>query len=122
MTVPTRRLRSCVQQWPDAYSGGHDPRCCRFPKSCSATVYDPDMFTPEELEPMPLTADRVADLFGVPAQLLHQGPTFPNPFADDPDTDRPMGSLWTVVACLVGAGLALGAAVAAFRRLERGRR
>jgi hypothetical protein len=25
----------CVKCWPDCYNGGYDPRCCRFPKSCS---------------------------------------------------------------------------------------
>lgn len=49
-------------------------------------------------------------------------PTFPNPFADNPDHDPPTGSVMTVLALLVGAGLAFGAAVLAFRRLEQGRR
>lgn len=53
---------------------------------------------------------------------VNDGPAFPNPFADRPDDDPPTGSLWTVVAFLVGAGLAFGAAVLAFRRLERGGR
>lgn len=26
----------CVEAWPECESFGHDPRCCRFPKSCSA--------------------------------------------------------------------------------------
>lgn len=26
---------SCVKEWPECYSGGYDPKCCRFPKSCS---------------------------------------------------------------------------------------
>lgn len=30
------REPSCVENWPECYSGGYDPRCCRFPKSCSA--------------------------------------------------------------------------------------
>lgn len=25
----------CVAAWPECQSGGYDPRCCRFPKSCS---------------------------------------------------------------------------------------
>jgi hypothetical protein len=25
----------CVAQWPDCQDGAYDPRCCRFPKSCS---------------------------------------------------------------------------------------
>ncbi len=28
----------CVASWPDCYEGGYDPRCCRFPKSCSCSV------------------------------------------------------------------------------------
>ena len=27
---------NCVKNWPDCYSGGYNPACCRFPKSCSA--------------------------------------------------------------------------------------
>lgn len=30
-----RRIRTCVEQWPECESGMYDPRCCRFPKSCS---------------------------------------------------------------------------------------
>ncbi|WP_332619200.1 hypothetical protein [Aurantimicrobium sp.] len=29
------RHPQCVKEWPDCYSGGYDPACCRFPKSCS---------------------------------------------------------------------------------------
>lgn len=25
----------CRSNWPDAVAGTYDPRCCRFPKSCS---------------------------------------------------------------------------------------
>lgn len=28
----------CVERWPGCSSGDYDPRCCRFPKSCSAGV------------------------------------------------------------------------------------
>lgn len=49
-------------------------------------------------------------------------PTFPSPFTDDPDRDPPTGSVMTVLVMLAGAGLAFGAAILAFRRLERGRR
>lgn len=45
--TPRRRLRACVTVWPLCDEGLYDPRCCRFPKSCSATVY-PDG-TPDEL-------------------------------------------------------------------------
>ena len=48
---PRRRLRACVERWPLAeIEGGYDPRCCRFPKSCSASVYD-DQVTEDDLEP-----------------------------------------------------------------------
>ncbi len=30
---------------------GYDPTCCRFPKSCSATVYDPEHVDGDQLEP-----------------------------------------------------------------------
>lgn len=33
---PDGRNRLCVQRWPEAQSCDYDPRCCRFPKSCSA--------------------------------------------------------------------------------------
>lgn len=29
------RKKSCTDNWPGAASGEYDPRCCRFPKSCS---------------------------------------------------------------------------------------
>lgn len=25
----------CEKNWPGCWNGGYDPRCCRFPKSCS---------------------------------------------------------------------------------------
>jgi len=50
------RLRACVEAWPDAHEGGYDPRCCRFPKSCSADVYDPAHVTAEDLECPAMTA------------------------------------------------------------------
>lgn len=49
---PLRRLRTCVEQWPDAQTGSYDPRCCRFPKSCSATVYDAERVAEGDLEPV----------------------------------------------------------------------
>lgn len=48
---PKRRIRACVEAWPEAETGQYDPRCCRFPKSCSATSYDPEQVTDEYLEP-----------------------------------------------------------------------
>jgi len=50
MTRP--RLRECVEAWPDAVEGEHDPRCCRWPKSCSADIYRDDI-DPALLEPEP---------------------------------------------------------------------
>jgi hypothetical protein len=33
--MPDSRDPECVKKWPECESGGYDPRCCRFPKSCS---------------------------------------------------------------------------------------
>lgn len=49
-TPRTRRLRACVERWSDAEEGRYDPACCRFPKSCSANVYDPERVTDADLE------------------------------------------------------------------------
>lgn len=40
VTFEWRRLRACVERWPECEDSGYDPRCCRFPKSCSCMVYD----------------------------------------------------------------------------------
>lgn len=40
--VAASRLEQCVAVWPECYSGGYDPRCCRFPKSCSCNVVGAD--------------------------------------------------------------------------------
>lgn len=38
---PGARISSyCAERWPEAHSFGYDPRCCRFPKSCSATIIE----------------------------------------------------------------------------------
>jgi len=50
-SLPERRLRRCVENWPGAETGAYDPRCCRFPKSCSATVYDEAHVAERDLEP-----------------------------------------------------------------------
>lgn len=44
------RLRACVEAWPDCETGLYDPRCCRFPKSCSCTVYSDEHVTDADLE------------------------------------------------------------------------
>jgi hypothetical protein len=51
-TGPVRepRLKACVEAWPECYEGGYDPACCRFPKSCSADVYDLEHVTDDQLE------------------------------------------------------------------------
>jgi hypothetical protein len=33
------RAEACKEVWPGSSSGEYDPRCCRFPKSCSAGYY-----------------------------------------------------------------------------------
>ena len=48
--TPLRRLRACVDAWPDCHTGGYNPSCCRWPKSCSATVYDPEQVDDADLE------------------------------------------------------------------------
>jgi hypothetical protein len=35
-----QRDPDCIERWPSCYSGGYDPRCCRFPKSCSCENYN----------------------------------------------------------------------------------
>jgi hypothetical protein len=45
-----RRLRSCVEAWPDCEEGEYNPACCRFPKSCSCTIYNAETVKDEWLE------------------------------------------------------------------------
>jgi hypothetical protein len=52
VTAPARRLRACVERWPEAETGAYNPHCCRFPKSCSATIYDPERVAEGDLEPV----------------------------------------------------------------------
>lgn len=63
--LPDRRLRACVEAWPEAQTGAYDPHCCRFPKSCSATVYDPGTVADADLEPAaePVPSSPAAPLF-----------------------------------------------------------
>lgn len=37
-TLVDERDAACVAAWPGCGSGEYDPRCCRFPKSCSAGI------------------------------------------------------------------------------------
>lgn len=45
-----RRLRECVERWPDCVTGEFNPLCCRWPKSCSADIYDPATVSIADLE------------------------------------------------------------------------
>jgi hypothetical protein len=42
LTHQDDRDPSCVAAWPECVVGGYDPRCCRFPKSCSCWRTDGD--------------------------------------------------------------------------------
>lgn len=35
LDLSTRRLKSCIEKWPDAEIGQYNPACCRFPKNCN---------------------------------------------------------------------------------------
>lgn len=45
-----RRLRICVEAWPECESGAYNPASCRFPKSCSCTIYNELHITEIDLE------------------------------------------------------------------------
>lgn len=59
--VKWRRLKSCIEEWPECYSGGYDPRCCRFPKSCSC-MDSPLLVSEDNLEPIPAAEEPPARL------------------------------------------------------------
>lgn len=42
--------RECIARWPECESGAYDPRCCRFPKSCSADI-EPERTEAREQDP-----------------------------------------------------------------------
>lgn len=48
---PKRRLKSCIEQWPECWSGDYNPLCCRFPKSCSCQSYSEEYVQDCDLEP-----------------------------------------------------------------------
>lgn len=50
--IPGRRprLKACVERWPACSTGDYNPACCRFPKSCSADIYDAETISPADLE------------------------------------------------------------------------
>ena len=45
-----RRLKACVEAWPECEEGKYNPACCRFPKSCSCTVYRAEYVSESDLE------------------------------------------------------------------------
>lgn len=49
--MSARRLKACVESWPECETGEYNPACCRFPKSCSCDIYDPRYVTEDDLEP-----------------------------------------------------------------------
>ncbi len=82
-----RRLRECVERWPECSTGAYDPRCCRFPKSCSAGVY-PDGTDESLLEPAldddyPVLVD-IDDDVVYPGRWEPMGLPEPTPLPDGP--------------------------------------
>ena len=51
-----RRLKACVERWPDCETGAYSPACCRFPKSCSADIYYEEFVKDSDLEDIQETA------------------------------------------------------------------
>lgn len=98
MTMPTRRLAACVERWPDAETGSYDPSCCRFPKSCSATIYD--QVDDADLEParedLPMNADPAPSDYDAGTVPAGGGvvPPAPQPGVDDPRLWEPDPRLW----------------------------
>ena len=41
VAVADDRDPECVERWPECVPDGYDPRCCRFPKSCSCAYAIP---------------------------------------------------------------------------------
>lgn len=57
------RNPECEKAWPECESGKYDPRCCRFPKSCSCEVERRGIYVPT-LE---------GSLFAAPDDYIVQG-------------------------------------------------
>lgn len=49
-TPEPARKAACIVAWPECVDGTYDPRCCRFPKSCSCEVW-PAVTTDPETTP-----------------------------------------------------------------------
>jgi len=80
MSEPYRRLRECVDNWPGCYDGGYDPSCCRFPKSCSCEVYDPETIAEVALEPCVPAPVQAGDK----VRLILDGKTWVGIYPDGP--------------------------------------
>lgn len=107
-TSEPRRLKSCVEAWPECETGEYNPSCCRFPKSCSSTVYSEEHVTEDDLEPpaalvaaqgaarpvngFDTTAERVQNW----ADSLHVTPVLPSSGLDEEKDERVLA--WEQVA------------------------
>lgn len=66
-----RRLRDCVERWPEAETGEYNPSCCRFPKSCSASIYSEEHTTEADRTPaLARTTEEMRSRFGA-AWMTH---------------------------------------------------
>ena len=57
------RLKECIEQWPECREGTYNPRCCRFPKSCSCGGAPESAEPPEPPNAMWMPLPLGADLF-----------------------------------------------------------
>jgi len=55
--APDTREPGCIMRWPDCYNDGYDPRCCRFPKSCSCGGYPLAASAPPAAAVAPVATD-----------------------------------------------------------------
>lgn len=103
---PIRRLRRCVEGWPDCTPDGYDPRCCRFPKSCSCTVYDEALISESELESR---TDKGEALESAATGVVRGGPgngtVVPAPLSALPDNTK--NPKWRARKALKESGLDL---------------
>lgn len=63
------RYPACIASWPECRDGDFEPRCCRFPKSCSCNVADGDRPVTDQAERVPMFILLVPaqPAYGVPA-------------------------------------------------------
>lgn len=74
---------TCLENWPHAHVGEFDPRCCRFPKSCS--IPDADA---------PIPAART--ITEAEARILDAAKAYVEHCADD-DTRKAGHDAWTAM-------------------------